>query len=503
LILLSLLSGILLTASFPPARMDWMAWFALVPLLKAVEGVPTRKALLYGGIAGFVHYVTLVYWIVPVLSHYGKMNPVASIAPFLLLTAYLSVYPALFCLFVSRLRPGSPFYSLAVASVWVLLEYTRTHLLTGFPWCLMGHSQYRHPTLIQAANLAGVFGISFLLTLANGALFAFLRFRKRALPQALQAAFALALALAYGYHSLHQIRLRSQEAGGIRVAVVQANIDQSVKWNPAYRRKTLDTYLGLSQKALSYKPRVLVWPETAVPFFFQEKSRLRARLCALPARSGVDLIFGSPAYDRRRGGIRYLNRAYLIRGGESMPLPEAHYDKMHLVPFGEYVPLKKYLPFVDRLVQAAGDFAAGTKAVPLRMNGHAAGVLICFEAIFPEPARTHARKGADLLVNLTNDAWFGRTSAPYQHLAMTVFRAVETGRPLVRAANTGFSALVDPSGKILARTGLFQEALLVGEVTPGSREPTIYTRLGDLLLLPVLLLAATGLYAARKRLSNE
>ncbi|RLB38637.1 MAG: apolipoprotein N-acyltransferase, partial [Deltaproteobacteria bacterium] len=121
----------------------------------------------------------------------------------------------------------------------------------------------------------------------------------------------------------------------------------------------------------------------------------------------------------------------------------------------------------------------------------------------PEPARTHARKGADLLVNLTNDAWFGRTSAPYQHLAMTVFRAVETGRPLVRAANTGFSALVDPSGKILARTGLFQEALLVGEVTPGSREPTIYTRLGDLLLLPVLLLAATGLYAARKRLSNE
>jgi apolipoprotein N-acyltransferase len=169
---------------------------------------------------------------------------------------------------------------------------------------------------------------------------------------------------------------------------------------------------------------------------------------------------------------------------------EDHYDKIHLVPFGEYVPLQRFFPFVHRLVPAAGDFAAGDKVTPLRIPGMPAGVLICYEVIFPELARMQVEKGSRVLLNLTNDAWFGRTSAPHQHLSMSVFRAVENRRPLVRAANTGISAFISPIGEITQRSELFTEALLTREVTMGEPSLSFYTRYGD---LPALILLLAGL----------
>ena len=245
-----------------------------------------------------------------------------------------------------------------------------------------------------------------------------------------------------------------------------------------------------------FRPQLVVWPETALPFFFQEGSPLAKRTIAAVKEMGCPFVFGSPAYGGTKGNISYYNRAYLLSSSGRIL---GTYDKIHLVPFGEYVPLKRFLPFVHRLVPAAGDFSPGVKSEPLPLSPFPAGVLICYEAIFPELARSQVMHGAAILINLTNDAWFGPTSAPFQHLAMAVFRAVETGRPLIRAANTGFSAVVGPRGRILKQSGLFVEEVLMVEVPVHQGKTTPYTRFGDLfsrVMVGVTLLCA--LYCLRR-----
>jgi apolipoprotein N-acyltransferase len=234
---------------------------------------------------------------------------------------------------------------------------------------------------------------------------------------------------------------------------------------------------------------LIVWPETAVPFFFQDHRALSARVVDVVHASGAALIFGSPAYQQAGNETRYFNRAYLLTPDDLRP---QFYDKVHLVPFGEYVPLKRLLVFVNRLVPAAGDFEAGHVIHPLKFQNLPAGILICFEAIFPELARAQTKAGAQILVNLTNDAWFGRTSAPYQHLSMALFRAVETGRPLIRAANTGFSAFIDAHGRITRKSRLFEEAVLEGRIRIPHGTLTFYTRFGDLFAFLLMAISIMG-----------
>ena len=241
----------------------------------------------------------------------------------------------------------------------------------------------------------------------------------------------------------------------------------------------------------------MIWPESATPFFFQEGGPLAAEVASVPLRTGAELLFGSPAYriDNRR--YRFLNSAYLLsRKGEVL----GRSDKIHLVPFGEYVPLKRFLPFVDKLVVGIGDFSPGTVS-PLPMDGHKIGVLVCYEAIFPELAREYVRMGSDLLVNITNDAWFGASSAPFQLLAMSRFRAVENRIWVARAANTGISALIAPSGAITAESAIFRRLALRGRVGLGAR-PTLYTRAGDLLPVLALLLGLWWLARSLRRPSR-
>jgi apolipoprotein N-acyltransferase len=295
--------------------------------------------------------------------------------------------------------------------------------------------------------------------------------------------------LTYGYVALSRDTTREGGSSHLSAAVVQANIDQSLKWDPSYQARTLDAYEKLTRLAsTTFHPELIIWPETALPFFFQDQHRFSRRVLALSQETGEVLLFGSPAYAHRDGVTRYYNRAYLLNPGfgagvDTASVSVSRYDKIHLVPFGEYIPLKGLFPFVHKLVQAAGDFAAGVDPEPLSMNGISLGVLICFEAIFPPLARDLVNKGAVVLINLTNDAWFGKSSAPYQHLSMAVFRSVETRRPMIRAANTGFSAFISPSGKIVSRSDLFSEAVLCGVVATNNKKLTPYTRYGDLFAL--------------------
>ncbi|MBW2000510.1 MAG: apolipoprotein N-acyltransferase, partial [Deltaproteobacteria bacterium] len=297
--------------------------------------------------------------------------------------------------------------------------------------------------------------------------------------------------LLYGHYRLSQEPPFRQRSPSLKVAVVQGNIDQSVKWDHNYQKKTMDIYTRLSLSAASFRPDLVVWPETSLPFFFQENNDLSKVVFEISKILDSDIIFGSPAYEREGNEVRYYNRVYYLPRGGNI----SFYDKVHLVPFGEYVPMKRFLPFVNRLVPAAGDFTPGRRIEPLKADLVSPGILICFEAIFPEIAREHVANGADILVNLTNDAWFGRTSAPFQHLSMAVFRAVENDRPLVRAANTGISAFIDPRGRIYAQSQLFQEAVLLAEVKRSNHGRTFYNRYGDVFVLLTLVLILIRLFA--------
>ena len=483
-ILLAILSGIMMTASFPPGRLSFLAWFALVPLFKSLENASPSTAFRLGFIAGAVHYLTLIYWIVLVLTHYGGLSILASIGPFLLLCLYLALYPAVFSVLITRLK-GHRFDLILMACFWVCLEYLRSNLLTGFPWCLLGYTQYNHLHLIQIADLCGVYGLSFLIVLVNSALYRLTKNcpgGKRSILK-WDIIFTLLMvsgALAYGHYRLTETIPGDRHCPRLRVTIVQANIDQSIKWDTAYRAKTMETYQRLTRSTCDFKPELIVWPETAVPFFFQNEPEFSQRLFSIAKEMQATLIFGSPAYIQNNGDISYYNRAYLMGPHDQTT---QRYDKTHLVPFGEYIPLKKLLFFINRLVPAAGDFKEGDTVAPLKYEGLSPGILICFEAIFPELARAQTKNGADLLVNLTNDAWFGTTSAPYQHLSMTVLRAVENRRTIIRAANTGFSAFIEPQGRIIATSSLFREETLTSSVRLSHSPLTFYTRFGDLFAL--------------------
>jgi apolipoprotein N-acyltransferase len=484
---LAVFSGLALTASFAPFQLDWISWFALVPLLKSLEGESPSRSFSLGFIAGLTHYLTLLYWIVPTLQNYGQLPVSVSIGVLALFCLYLALYMALFSYLISRIK-NSHFLVFLIPCLWVSLELIRATALTGFPWCLLGHTQFNRLGLIQIADLVGVYGISFLIVLANALSYRLFFDRispiKRRLGwEALGFMILIVSALGYGQYRLVEDSKARGEGKTIKVAIIQGNIDQAVKWEPTYREETIDTYRRLTLSTSDFNPDLVVWPETAVPFFFQDNEPLSDQVLEITSETGAALIFGSPAYQRGMNGVKYFNRVYLISGKGQL---SGYYDKHHLVPFGEYVPLKRFLPFIHRLVQATGDFASGDKVEPLDIPHLSSGVLICFEVIFPELARTQTRRGADVLVNLTNDAWYGKTSAPYQHLSMAVFRAVENKRSLIRAANTGFSALISARGKVIERSELFEEQVLTQEIEPGFDPLTFYTRYGDLFAFALL-----------------
>ncbi len=304
----------------------------------------------------------------------------------------------------------------------------------------------------------------------------------------------LAANLGYGYWTLAQDP--DVRDATFRVGLVQGNIPQDLKWLPEQQRGTVELYRDLSLRLDKAGGNdLLVWPEAAMPFYFQDGGELASAVASLPRETGSALLFGSPAYRRDDGRLRFLNSAYLLTPDKGLA---GRSDKVHLVPFGEYVPLSGLLPFVNKLVVGIGDFSAG-EVNPLPLNGHRLGVLVCYEVIFPELARDFVLQGSDLLVNITNDAWFGRSSAPGQHLAMARFRAVENRVWLVRAANTGITAFIAPSGDVLQQTGLFEPAAIAAEVGLGAR-PRLYARMGDAVPLLFVVVSVVWLWQTRRRL---
>ena len=482
--LLACLSGLLLSLIFPKFDMEILAWVSLVPLLFAIQRENLLTSLYLGFITGFVSFLGILYWVIVAINTYGGIHFIPSGLILLLLVVYLSLYVAVFAFLLNYIRRRVQWDMVVVAPfLWVSLEYVRSFFLTGFPWATLGYSQYLNLPFIQVADITGVYGISFLILLVNSAVYDFIsimgrRERPPPIREGVVVLAILSVVFGYGVAQIKRVENISSRQRKIKIGLAQGSIDQSIKWNTTYQENTLRIYQNLSLTLAGEKPSLIIWPETATPFFFQSEKRYRPRVLEVAEKTGAYLLFGSPSYDWDKGKVEYYNSAYLLSPEKEVI---GRYDKIHLVPFGEYVPLSELLFFLGSL-SAVGNLSPGKTVQNLHFPQGDFGVLICFEIIFPNLCRKFVKGGADFLVTITNDAWFGRTSAPHQHLSMATFRAIENRVSIARAANTGISAFIDAKGEIRKRSDLFVKEALVGQISP-KIEGTFYTRYGDVFAL--------------------
>lgn len=496
-ILLAGISGIMMAVIFPVLNIKELGWICLVPLLAAAWKQDPSKGFLLAGIAGSVFHIGLIYWITVSMSKYGGLPLYVSIPVLILFSIVLGFFTGvplyISCYVQKKLGWG---FTLTLPFVWTAVEYIKSWFLTGFPWDNLGYSQFTVLPLIQAADITGVYGISFLLMFVNCTIFScvqgFLMKKNIPVREAVASCVLLGATLWYGYHTLGALQT-IKETNPVRVSLVQPNIPQDLKWDPAYLSETLEKFRKLTLQSIADKPAIVIWPESATPFFYQEEDTYKEIVGRIVAETGTYLLFGSPSYEMSTRGPLYFNSALLLSPENKIA---GKYDKIHLVPYGEYVPLQQLFPFIQKMVEGIGDFSPGFDVTNLKLPSCSFATLICYEIIFPDLVRRFVDKGAQFIVNITNDAWFGRTSAPYQHLSMAVLRAVENKRYIVRCANTGISACIAPSGAVTKQTNLFTETVLSAMIYCKG-EKTFYTRYGDVFALSCLALTLVFILAAR------
>jgi apolipoprotein N-acyltransferase len=495
------LSGILLVLCYPKMDFYYIAWVALVPFLLSLYNKRPKEAFLIGIFLGIPYFFGTLYWIYHSINHYGGIPFVLSIIIVFLLCLYLSLYTALFaCLFALYNRTSHFHIPFLAPFLWTALEFLRSYLFTGFPWSSIGYTQYKFLHIIQISDITGIYGVSFLVVAFNNAIAEVIIVRRRLrdmplLPLSktiigLVILFLLIISsLIYG-----QWRLTEKRDGEpLRASIIQGNIEQDKKWVPSYQNEVFYTYKNLTLKASSSFPSIIIWPETSVPFYFGSDKEYTEQLINFQNHINIPLLFGSVLIKSKEDGKFYLSNSALLIDRDG--IVSYNYDKIHLVPFGEYIPLRKILFFIDKLVVGIGDYIHGNQYLKAKIDSKEFATIICYEVIFPGLVRKFFYKGGDFIVNITNDAWFGRTSGPYQHFSMAVFRSVENRKPLLRAANTGISGFIDSNGRILSRTGIFEQAVITKDLLT-DRTITFYSKYGDLfsyicIVISIIFLADT------------
>ena len=486
-IILAFISAVLLILSFPLTNLEFFAWFAFVPLFFALKSKNPSCGFLLSYLCGLIFFAGTIYWLVNV-----------TFIGFVLAFLYLALYFGIFVLIITCYSLLATRYSLIyIPAVWVLLEYLRSHLFTGFGWALLGYSQYLNLPIIQIVNITGVWGVSFLVMMVNVLIYSlldsrlsiFIKKRKSTLPitYCTFAIFLLFLSLGYGFYRLYRMR-ESESRIPITISVIQGNIPQAIKWEETARGRILEEYLRLSRLAAFDNPDLIIWPEAALPGILGMDTDIKRDLKAFVCDIHIPLLVGAITLD---GGNYYNNAILISEQGRFIQ----RYDKLHLVPFGEYIPLKRIFGFLEAIVPI-GDFNPGKEYTifsfdprGMRQNAIHFSVLICFEDIFPQISRQFVKREADFLVNITNDAWFGNTSSPYQHLSASVFRAVENGVYLVRAANTGISGFITPEGRVYplidndSGRQTFVSGYKTRDIFPNLKQNGFYAKWGDWLVL--------------------
>ena len=496
-----LLSGALLALSLPKYGHPAVAWVALIPLLvqiadRAHAPRAARRGFVWGWLCGVVYFAGTIYWTGGVMARYGGIQPALAAAIAGLLIAFLALFPAVFGIVLAQSVDRLGRRALLLAPfAWTATELGRTWLFGGFPWALVGYSQTAVLPIAQVASVTGVYGLSALIVFvaAAAALALTGRGRERWVAPAIAVGLVAACA-AWGSARLADGRLVSSGTP-LAVGLVQGNVPQDRKWDPAFASGILRDYLDRSREAADRGARLIVWPESATPFYYHRSPQAEA-IRMLARERGVWILLGSDELDPANPAVSY-NSAFLVRPDGTTA---GVYRKVRLVPFGEYVPFRRVLFFAEPLVEAIGDFAPGEAPVPLPFADGLISTAICYEVVYPALIRRGVLDGSTLLTTITNDAWFGRSSAPYQHFEMAAMRAIEQGRYLARSANTGISGVVDPYGRVLAASELFEPAVIVEQVRLLD-DRTVYARIGDVVAYASVLLtlaAWASLWIARR-----
>jgi len=443
-----------------------------------------------------VHFAFTVSWVVEVMNLHGGLPVPVAWAVMLLLASYLALYPALCAVLTARAIRLYGVSGLWLApAFWVATEWMRGWVGGGFPWALLGTSQATLTPVIQLASVTGVFGVSALVALVSAAAAITVLSQQRAdRLAAVGVGILLAIVTVLGALRVTGNALVTR-GPVVKVGLLQGNVEQDQKWDPRYLGEILNRYLRLSRQVIDAGARLVIWPEASTPFFFEAESAKAAPIRELARSTRTSMIIGTDQFERNAAGDRIYNSAVML-GDDGTS--RGAYRKMQLVPFGEYVPLKTLLFFVGPLVEKVSDFSPGTEPIVLESGDFRTGVAICYEVVYPWIPRAFAARGAQLLTTITNDAWFGRSSAPYQHFEQASVRAVEQGRYLVRAANTGISGVIDPYGRVLQTSPLFEEAALTADVRLIT-ERTIYSYLGDVVAWLSAAAAAAVMVSGRRR----
>lgn len=495
---LCILTSLLLSLSFPTFNLEYLAWFGFVPLLFTIENETKRRAFWISYFSGFLFFILTIYWLVHV-----------TLAGLILLCLYLALYFAFFGYFFAgfkkRFSKTNIFTIIFLSSIWVILEYIRSQFLSGFPWALLGYSQYLNTKIIQFIDLTGSFGLSFLVIFVNLCIFHILesishKNFKSASKILLTLLIIFIIIYGYGMYSINKYSKKSSTT--LRVSLLQGNIPQERKWQSLLSGEIKDIYFNLTRNAKEDNPDLIIWPETAYPDYIVDvDKKTLSPIIEIAGEVEIPILFGAVYQEKDK----YFNSAILISNNLEV---ESIYKKIHLVPFGEYLPLRKYFSILERIVPIE-DFSEGKEFTIFKIKNSKGqslnfGVLICFEDTIEELSRKFRQKGADFLVNITNDAWFKQTSSPYQHLQASVFRAVENRVYVLRSANTGITAIIDNCGRVTKELSdnKGKEIFVKGFITGSVYKQDIisfYTRFGDIIILVCgLYIIVFAIYISKK-----
>jgi apolipoprotein N-acyltransferase len=483
---MAVLSSLLLILAFPNFNLWLLAWIGVVPLMLAVARSPQMqvRAFLLGWMAGTIFFYGTCYWLTYSMIRYGHIPAVISYLLLVPCAVVMGLFPAAFGLLLARLLARFGLRALFAAPLlWVALEWTRLGV-TGQLWNAIGYSQAYRPALIQAASWGGVYAVGFLILTVNAAL-AFLLLRRTKSAFAVFAAIIVSIAFIIvwqnyflGPQSIER-PLGTPDEERTHIVAVQPNVPMEQQESVAETEALIARHISLSESALekfkdSPSPRVVIWPESPMNFMYARDSQFRDMLAEFTSKNRTSVIFNALEPAPANGSY---NSAVLVNEEGRLVV---QYDKIRLLPFGEYIPLPRWLPGANLVPVMVGDFTPGAQYPLLPLGQTRAGIFICFESAFPSIARRFAKDGADVLINISNDGYLGPTPVMRQHLANTVFRAVENNRTVVRVTNTGITAYITPRGEVLDATGGFETATRTWTVTRAWSSQTFYTRYGDL-----------------------
>lgn len=494
-------AALFMVLAFPRFDLWPLAWVALVPLLLHISRCRlVRQAFLSGFLTGFLFFFGLLYWIPRAMVSYGSVVPWFAWVVLSLICAILGLFFGGFAAVMFRFFQRWSWRAfLLTPLVWVVQELARDHLaLTGFPWGMLGTSQAYFSALIQIADLTGVYGVSFLIAAVNSVLFlALSREAPRKLKIYWAALVGMGLLYVLVYAELRFLTYPANKGPELAVAGIQGNIreeDGAVQ----ITRTHLQDYPALLDGLMAAHPgtQLVILPESPATLSWERHTDYRERLVRMAAGHRVTLMWNGLHY---LGPGRYCNSVYTLNPAGKLT---SVYDKVRLVPFAEYIPFARIFFFASSFSRDISDFQPGAAPVQHDVAGHPVGAFICYEAVFPEFVRSFTDQGAELLVNVTNDGWFGRTAAPWQHVQHVILRAVENRRWLVRVANSGMSAIIDPLGRVTLTAPMFEQAVLAGTVHL-QQHRSMYVEIGDAFAYACVLITLLFLIFTWKRKDNH